>query len=105
MVETKREGISEFVKRWGSDQWESAEWRQYLISFLDNYEEMMDRLSNYEMVCNKQKEEITSLEKQCELLHRQLKLLQKTLDVAERFSRPIIIPGAEKERKGGGLFG
>jgi uncharacterized protein HemX len=97
MVETKRERMSEFVKRWGSDQWESAEWRQYLVSYLANYEDMMDRLSNYEMVCDKQKEEITSLEKQCESLQKQLELLQKTLDVMERVTRPIIIPDSWKE--------
>jgi uncharacterized protein HemX len=96
MAEIKKTTMSEFVKQWGSDQWNSVEWRKYLVSFLENYEEMQGRLFETETVCERQKEEIQSLEKQCELLQKQLTLLQKTLDVAEKFSRPIVISDSTK---------
>jgi DNA-binding ferritin-like protein len=96
MIKTKKETMSEYVKNWGKDQWESEEWRQYLISTLADYESLMDRLAEAERICDKQKDEITSLEKQRKLLQRQLELLQKTLDVAERFSRPLIISDSRK---------
>ena len=91
MADVKNATLSEFVKKWGNDQWNSVEWRQYLVSFLEGYEEMQGRLFEAETVCEGQKKEIQSLEKQCELLQKQLTLLQKTLDVAEKFSRPIVI--------------
>ena len=97
MIKTKKATISEWVKNWGKDQWESAEWRQYLISTLADHESLMDRLVEAERICDKQKDEITLLEKQCKLLQQQLELLQKTLDVAERFSRPIVISDSRKE--------
>ena len=105
MAEVKKINMSEFVKQWDSDQWNSVEWRQYLISSLENYEEMQGRLFETETVCERQKEEIQSLEKQCELLQKQLALLQKTLDVAEKFSRPIVISDPTKSEKGGAFFG
>jgi len=98
MAETKRQTISEWVKQWDKSQWEAAEWREFLVQTLSDYEMSMERYHEVNTVCEKQKIEIESLEKQCKLLQRQLGLLQKILDVAERYSRPIVI--TEQGKKG-----
>jgi hypothetical protein len=105
MAEMKKLKMSEWVTQWDRDQWESAEWRQYLASTLADYENQMERVVEAEKVCDRQKEEIQRLEEQCKLLQKQLALLQKTLDVAERFSRPIVLSDSTKSEKGGGFFG
>lgn len=85
-MEFKTERISEWVERWDDFQWNSKEWREYLLSLLRAGEEVRDKLDKIEPLYEKQAEYIKYLE-------RQLELLQKTLDIAERFSRPIILPG------------
>lgn len=97
MAEINRERLSDLVKKWDEDQWRSAEWRQYLVSTVADYECLMERLLKAEELCSNQQEEIKCLEKQCALLQKQLSLLQKTLDIAERYSRPIVIPNQTKD--------
>ena len=85
MIEVRRERNSEWVQRWDETQWGSAEWRQYLISLIRDGEIAQDRLHEIEPLYEAQDRHIKNLE-------RQLELLQKTLDIAEKYSRPIIIP-------------
>lgn len=86
MSEVKRERISEWAKRWDDSEWNSQEWRAFVVSLLRDGEEAMEKLNKIEPLYEEQ-------EKYIKYLERQLELLQKTLDIAEKFSRPIILPG------------
>lgn len=77
MVETKTERVSEWVARWDDAQWNSKEFRQYLISLLRDGDEAHDKLREIEPIYEKQAKYI-------ECLERQLELLQKTLDIIEK---------------------
>jgi hypothetical protein len=97
MAEKKNERFSDWVRRWDKEQWDSVEWRTFLASQLEYYEAEIDRLSkleNHESTIEKQDEYI-------KLLERQLAVLQKTLDVAERYSRPIVISELGGKMKNG----
>lgn len=91
MEEIKFERFSEQVQRWDESQWNAKEWRQYLFSVLRDGEKALDKVSELEPLCESQGKYIKYLE-------RQLELLQKTLDIAEKFTRPIVLPG-----DGGGI--
>lgn len=81
----KQERISEWMRRWGEDEWSSHEWRQFLICEIKDGQKAKDKLAEIEPLYEKQTLYIKDLE-------RQLELLQKTLDLAEKFSpRPIFI--------------
>ena len=86
MVEMKRERTSEWMARWGENEWGSAEWRQFIITLVRDDEITQAKLNEIEPLYEEQGKYIKYLE-------RQLELLQKTLDIAEKFSRPIILPG------------
>lgn len=92
MAEVKSQRFSDYVSNWGEDQWNSREWRSYLISNLRECEVSKDKLVETESLCERQKMTIESLEQQITVLERQLALLQKTLDIVERVSRPIVLP-------------
>jgi hypothetical protein len=78
---------SQWVAEWDESQWNSQEWRHYLTSILRDYERDRDKLRTIEPLYEKQTEQII-------LLERQLELLQKTLDIAEKFApRLIHFPG------------
>lgn len=82
----KRERFSEWVSRWGEDEWSSPEWRRFLICEIEDGQKLKDKLAEIEPIYEKQALYIKDLE-------RQLELLQKTLEIVEKFSRPIVIPG------------
>ena len=86
MVERSRERISEWMQKWSEHEWGSVEWRQYVISLVYEGEKAQDELNKIKPLYEEQARYIKHLE-------RQLELLQKTLDIAEKFSRPIFIPG------------
>lgn len=93
MAEVKSERMSELVERWDESQWNSVEWREFLIGYLRNGEIAQDRLSEIEPIYEKQIKYIVTLE-------RQIELLQKTLDLAEKFApRPIFIHSSGAEGK------
>ena len=86
MVEFKRERISECVERWDDSEWNSKEMRTFLISVLRDVADAQDKLNKIEPLYEEQGKYIKYLE-------RQLELLQKTLDIAEKFTpRPVILP-------------
>lgn len=86
MVDRSRERISEWMQKWSEHEWGSAEWRQYVISLVSEGEKAQDELNKIEPLYEEQARYIKHLE-------RQLELLQKTLDIVEKISRPIFIPG------------
>lgn len=86
MAEKRIERNSEWVQRWSEHEWGSAEWRQFIISLIREGEIAQDKLNEIEPLYKEQERYIKHLEKQ-------LELLQKTLDIAEKYSRPIILPG------------
>lgn len=69
-------------------EWNSREYRQYIGNYIFESTHELERLYKIEQLYTKQTEYVVSLE-------RQLTILQKTLDIAEKFSRPIVI-SAEK---------
>lgn len=78
---------SQWIEEWDESQWNSKEWRCYLISILREFEIDRDKLRTIEPIYETQTELI-------KLLERQVELLQKTLDIAERFTpRLIHFPG------------
>lgn len=90
MVEFKRERTSEWMERWGENEWGSTEWRQFIITLVRDAEIAQDKLNKIEPLYEEQ-------EKYIKYLERQLELLQKTLDIAEKFTpRPIILPGSSE---------
>ena len=92
MAEVKSQRFSDYVSDWGEDQWQSREWRTYLISTLRECETLNDKLVATESLCERQKMTIENLENQMAVLERQLTLLHKTLDIVERVSRSIVLP-------------
>lgn len=86
MAEIKKERIVDWIKQWDESHWKSAAWRQYLISLLCNGDIARDKLSKIEPLYEEQ-------EKYIKYLERQVELLQKTLDIAEKFTRPIVLTG------------
>lgn len=86
VAEVKSESISEWASRWDDSQWNSREFRQFVVSLLREGEDAQKKLNALEPLYEEQERNIKYLE-------RQLDLLQKTLDIAEKFSRPIILPG------------
>jgi hypothetical protein len=86
MAEIKSERTWEWMQRWGENEWGNAEWRQFIISLVRDAGIAQDKLNEIEPLYEEQGKYIKYLE-------RQLELLQKTLDIAEKFSRPIILPG------------
>lgn len=91
MAEVKSQRFSDYVSNWGEDQWESRDWRQFLISSICELEDFKDKSAETESLCERQKKTIESLEQQINTLERQLNLLYKTLDIVERVSRPIVL--------------
>jgi hypothetical protein len=90
MAEFKRERASVWVEKWDESQWNATEFRLYLVNCLRDAEAAQDRLSEIEPLYEEQARYIKYLE-------RQLELLQKTLDLAEKFApRPIILPGSSE---------
>ena len=82
----ERESFAVWVKHWGEDQWGSPEWRQFLISEVEDIHINREKLAEMELLCDKQTKYIKELEKQ-------LEMLQKTLDLVEKYTpRPIILP-------------
>lgn len=94
MAEVER--LSEWVERWGESQWNSAEWRDFLLRCLRDWEIAEDRLSEIEPIYEKQIKYIVTLE-------RQIELLQKTLDLAEKFAPPSNF--YSRERRGSEVDG
>lgn len=93
MVEIIREKNSQWVKRWDESQWNSPEWRRFVISLIEDGEVAMDELKEIKPIYEEQVRYI-------KLLERQLELLQKTLDLAEKLApRPIFIPGSSEVTK------
>ncbi len=86
MTEKIRERNSEWAQRWSEHEWGSSEWRQFIIALIREGEIAQDKLNEIEPLYKEQERYIKYLE-------RQIELLQKTLDIAEKFSRPIILPG------------
>ena len=90
MADMKRERTSEWMERWSEHEWGNAEWRHFIITLVHDAEIAQDKLNKIEPLCEEQ-------EKYIKYLERQLELLQKTLDIAEKFSpRPIILPGSSE---------
>jgi hypothetical protein len=86
----KTEAFSDWVKRWDESQWNSPEWRQFLIGEIEDFYATRDKLNKIEMLYEAQAEYVKTLE-------RQIELLQKTLDLAEKFTpRPLVIPGVSE---------
>lgn len=86
----KTERFSEWMSRWGENEWSSPEWRQFLICEIEDGYKVRDKLAEIEPIYEKQALYIKELE-------RQLELLQKTLDLAEKFTpRPLVIPGVSE---------
>lgn len=92
MAEFKSERTSEWVARWGDNEWNSKEYRDFIIRCVQDGEEAQCNLNKIEPLYEEQERYIKYLE-------RQLDLLQKTLDIAERYSRPIILPGSGEVMK------
>lgn len=73
----------DWIKTFEDEEWNSPEYRHYIISCIADGEEAQRKLSEIMPV----------YEKQCkyvELLERQLEILQKTLDLAERMIPHLI---------------
>lgn len=85
-AEVKSESISEWARRWDDSQWNSREWRVLVTDLLREGEDAQEKLNELKPLYEEQARYIKYLE-------RQLELLQKTLDIVEKFSRPIILPG------------
>ena len=85
MAKIERERTSEWINQWDESQWSSREWRQYLVSIICDGDIAQEKLSKIEPLYEEQ-------EKYIKLLERQLELLQKTLDIVEKFTpHPIIL--------------
>lgn len=83
-INTKK--FSNWLKEWDEFQWNSPEWRQFLINEVGDLYETRHKMAELETLYEEQAKYIKSLEKQ-------LELLQKTLDIAEKFSpRSLITP-------------
>ena len=90
MVEMKRERTSEWMERWGENEWGSTEFRQFILNLVRDAEITQDKLNEIEPLYEEQGKYIKCLE-------RQLELLQKTLDLVEKFApRTIIFPGSSE---------
>ena len=71
-------------------EWNSPEYRQYISGYIIDSERELTRLSETEYLYKKQTEYVA-------LLERQMKMLQKTLDIAEKFApRIICMPGGSE---------
>lgn len=86
VAEIKKERISEWVERWDESQWRSNKWREYLVKLLRNGDAVQDKLSKIEPLYEEQ-------EKYIKYLERQVELLQKTLDIVEKITSPIVPTG------------
>ena len=85
--QVKGEEFSEWLKGWNEEQWNSPEWRCRLIRDVASFSKRVDKLEEIEPIYEKQGEYIKTLE-------RQLELLQRTLDIAEKFApRALVMPG------------
>ena len=84
--EFKKERTSEWMEKWDENEWGSAEWRRFVISLIRDGEIAQDKLNVIEPIYEEQGKYIKNLE-------RQLELLQKTLDIAEKFYCHRILPG------------
>jgi hypothetical protein len=86
--EYNNERFFEYVERWEEDEWGSPEWRRFLISHLSDLEidneKLTQKLDAIMPVYEKQADYIKSLE-------RQLELLQKTLDLIEKYNPRYVI--------------
>ena len=83
----KQERLSEWVNQWDEAQWKAPEFRAFIVEQLRDYEIEREKLEEIMPIYEKQEKYIQTLE-------RQIELLQKTLDLAERFApRPIIMGG------------
>ena len=71
--------FSDWIKRWGADQWNSPELRRLLISEVEDVRCLRDKIAELEPLCEKQARYIKELEKQ-------LELLQRTLDIMDRIA-------------------
>lgn len=79
--------FSNWLEEWDESQWNSPEWRQFLKNEVKDLYETRHKLKELELRYEEQMKYLNTLEKQ-------LELLQKTLDIAEKFSpRPLVIPG------------
>lgn len=86
-TQIKTLNFAEWVEQWEDFQWNSPEWRDLLIKELWELCDLKDKLNNIEPLYEEQVKYIKTLE-------RQLELLQKTLDIAEKFApRPLVISG------------
>ena len=81
--EIKQATTAEWVSRWGEEQWRSLEFRRFLIDELEDAQKDREKLAEILPLYENQQKYIETLE-------RQIELLQKTLDLAEKFApRPI----------------
>lgn len=92
-TEIRKERLVEWIRRWDESQWSSSEWRKYLLDIISDSDVAQDKLSEIEPIYEEQAKYIKNLE-------RQIELLQKTLDLAEKLApRPIMIPGNSEVMK------
>lgn len=85
--EIKQATTAEWVSRWDEEQWRSPEFRRFLISELEDAQKDREKLAEILPLYENQQKYIETLE-------RQIELLQKTLDLAEKFTpRPILLRG------------
>jgi hypothetical protein len=80
---------AEWIKSFEKEEWDSPAHRQYIIGCIEDGEEAQRKLN----------EIMPIYEKQCkyvELLERQLELLQKTLDLAEKMRPRLIMVEGDK---------
>lgn len=82
--EKTKERMWEWAERWSDHEWNSPEWRQFVISLIRDGEEAQAKLNEIEPLYEEQVRYIN-------LLERQMELLQKTLDLAEKLAPRLTI--------------
>ena len=89
----KDERFWQWVERWEESEFSSPEYISLLLKQLRDFEEDHYKLKKIESLYKEQADYIKKLE-------RQMELLQKTLELAEKFApRVLMMPDTEKEKR------